>query len=266
MSPRPSRPALRHRRRSHQPVADDPRIDRHSTELDRVLDTRRLRWHVVRDARQTEHAAVRAPMMHVTGDRQVEHGLSTIGYDDEGVAAQTWDIVRGGVLVESAGSSDGAQAAVRAVERLCVCRSGRPRAAAADAERIAQCEHKPITLSELLAAMGEGLYIVRRQERSIDMQRTTFSSPGRNSSRSEGQIVGQVKDVAYQSRTTISGTRWRSWAVRRLCARRRVIAAKEPGQIAPVSHGCPAALFRQVNISTPRRREPDPLQDTIDRC
>ena len=37
--------------------------------------------------------------MHVTGDRTVEHGLATIGYDDEGVETQSWDIVRDGILV-----------------------------------------------------------------------------------------------------------------------------------------------------------------------
>ena len=37
--------------------------------------------------------------MHVTGDRQAEHGLASIGWDDEGVAAQTWDLVRDGKLV-----------------------------------------------------------------------------------------------------------------------------------------------------------------------
>ena len=29
----------------------------------------------------------------------VEHGLASIGYDDEGVAAQKFDIIRDGVLV-----------------------------------------------------------------------------------------------------------------------------------------------------------------------
>ena len=37
--------------------------------------------------------------MHVTGVRTVEHGLATIGYDDEGVAGQSWDIVKDGTLV-----------------------------------------------------------------------------------------------------------------------------------------------------------------------
>ncbi|MFM7873879.1 MAG: TldD/PmbA family protein, partial [Actinomycetota bacterium] len=38
-------------------------------------------------------------LMNVTGDRLTEHGLSTVGWDDEGVAAQRWDIVKDGVLV-----------------------------------------------------------------------------------------------------------------------------------------------------------------------
>ena len=38
-------------------------------------------------------------MMNVTGDRNVEHGLATIGFDDEGVAPQPFDIVRDGVFV-----------------------------------------------------------------------------------------------------------------------------------------------------------------------
>lgn len=37
-------------------------------------------------------------LMNVTGDRTAEHGLATIGYDDEGVAAQSWDLVKDGTL------------------------------------------------------------------------------------------------------------------------------------------------------------------------
>ena len=38
-------------------------------------------------------------LMNVTGDRTAEHGLASIGWDHEGVAAQQWDLVSGGVLV-----------------------------------------------------------------------------------------------------------------------------------------------------------------------
>jgi len=37
--------------------------------------------------------------MNVTGDRTVAHGLATVGHDDEGVEAQSFDLIRDGVLV-----------------------------------------------------------------------------------------------------------------------------------------------------------------------
>src|SRR3954447_8346446 len=40
-----------------------------------------------------------SPLMNVTGDRTAAHGLSIVGWDDEGVAGQQWDIIRDGVLV-----------------------------------------------------------------------------------------------------------------------------------------------------------------------
>src|SRR3954468_12676640 len=40
-----------------------------------------------------------SPLLNVTGDRTASHALATVGYDDEGVAGQQFDIVRDGVLV-----------------------------------------------------------------------------------------------------------------------------------------------------------------------
>ena len=40
-----------------------------------------------------------SPIMHVTGDRTVEHGLATVAIDSEGVAGQSFDLIRDGVLV-----------------------------------------------------------------------------------------------------------------------------------------------------------------------
>ncbi len=37
--------------------------------------------------------------MQVTADRTDPHGLATVGFDDDAVAAQSWDLVRDGVLV-----------------------------------------------------------------------------------------------------------------------------------------------------------------------
>ena len=40
-----------------------------------------------------------SPVMNVTADRTVEFGLATVGFDDEGVRAQRWDLVRDGIFV-----------------------------------------------------------------------------------------------------------------------------------------------------------------------
>ena len=40
-----------------------------------------------------------SPVMNVTGDRTAVHGLATVGYDDEGMAGQSWRLISGGVLV-----------------------------------------------------------------------------------------------------------------------------------------------------------------------
>ncbi len=76
--------------------------------------------------------------MHVTGDRTAEHGLATIGYDDEGVAAQSWDLITGGVLTGyQLDRRIARRTGARPVERLRVRRLARPHAAAADGERVA---------------------------------------------------------------------------------------------------------------------------------
>jgi TldD protein len=95
------------------------------------------------------------------------------------------------------------------------------------------------------------LYIVGDKSWSIDMQRYNFQFTGQKFFQVRGgKIVGQVKDVAYQSRTTdfwnsmeaVGGPSTYVLGGAFNCGK------GQPGQIAPVSHGCPAALFRQVNI------------------
>jgi TldD protein len=225
----------------------------HSTELDRVLGYEaNYAGTSFATLDKLNTLQFGTPTMHVTGDRQVEHGLSTIGYDDEGVAAQTWDIVRDGVLVgyqldrqmahkQGFGRSNGCAFADQAgrvpIQRM-------PNVSLSPS-------NKPVTLNDLLGAMDEGLYIVGDKSWSIDMQRYNFQFTGQKFFYVRGgKIVGQVKDVAYQSRTTdfwnsmeaVGGPSTYVLGGAFNCGK------GQPSQIAPVSHGCPAALFRQVNI------------------
>ena len=106
-------------------------------------------------------------------------------------------------------------------------------------------------LEGLLAELGDGLYIVGDNSWSIDMQRYNFQFTGQRFHRiKDGKIVGQVKDAAYQGRTPDF---WGSMSAVGNESTYRLMGAlncgkAQPGQSAPVSHGTPAALFRDVNI------------------
>ena len=225
----------------------------HSTELDRVLGYEaNYAGTSFATLDKLNRLQFGAPMMQVTGDREIEHGLSTVAYDDEGVAAQTWDIVRDGLLVgyqldrqmarkQGFGRSNGCAFADQA-SRVPIQRMPNVSLRASE---------KDVSRDDLLAALDDGLYIVGDKSWSIDMQRYNFQFTGQKFFRVRGgKIVGQVKDVAYQSRTTdfwnaleaVGGPSTYVLGGAFNCGK------GQPGQIAPVTHGCPAALFRQINI------------------
>lgn len=193
-----------------------------------------------------------SPVMNVTADRRVDYGLATVGYDDEGVAAQTWDLVRDGVFV-------GYQ-----LDRAFAPRLGEARSngcSYADSphhvpiQRMAnvslQPGHDDVSTADLIARVSDGLYIVGDKSWSIDMQRYNFQFTGqRFFAIRNGQLAGQVRDVAYQATTTefwgsleaVGGpSTWRLGGAFN-CGK------AQPGQVAAVSHGCPSALFRGVRV------------------
>jgi TldD protein len=190
--------------------------------------------------------------MDVTGDRTVEHGLATIGYDDEGVQAQSFDLIRGGTLVGY--QLNRQMAAEKQLGRSNGC-------AFADSpghipmQRMPNVSLQPAadgpSTEELVAGVERGIYVVGDKSWSIDMQRYNFQFTGQRFFRIEnGLLVGQVKDVAYQATTTDF---WRSMEAvggpqTYLLGGAFNCGKGQPGQVAPVSHGCPSALFRGVNV------------------
>jgi TldD protein len=87
------------------------------------------------------------------------------------------------------------------------------------------------------------------------MQRYNFQFTGQRFFRiRNGRLDGQVRDVAYQATTTDF---WRS--LRALGGPQTWLlhgapncGKGQPGQLAPVSHGCPSALFTGVNVLNTR--------------
>ncbi|HEX2362026.1 MAG TPA: metallopeptidase TldD-related protein, partial [Jiangellaceae bacterium] len=104
---------------------------------------------------------------------------------------------------------------------------------------------------ELISEVDRGIYVVGDKSWSIDMQRYNFQFTGQRFYRIEnGQLAGQLKDVAYQATTTDF---WGSMAAvggpeTYVLGGAFNCGKAQPGQVAPVSHGCPSALFRSVRI------------------
>ncbi len=228
----------------------------HATELDRALGYEaNYAGTSFATVDQLNTLQYGSGVMNVTGDRVVEHGLATVGYDDEGVQTQQWDIVKDGVLV-------GYQLDRPMGVMLPELNGGRSNGCAyADSpghipiQRMAnvslQAAPDGPSTDELIGRVEKGLYVVGDKSWSIDMQRFNFQFTGQRFYKiANGEIVGQVRDAAYQATTTDF---WNSleavggpdtWVLGGAfnCGK------AQPGQVAAVSHGCPTSLFRDVRI------------------
>jgi len=193
-----------------------------------------------------------SPIMNVVADRTVPHGLATIGYDDDGVAAQSWDLITSGVLT-------GYQ-----LDRVFARRLGLDRSngcAHADSpshmpiQRMANVSLQPAaaggSTADLISGVEDGIYVVGDKSWSIDMQRYNFQFTGQRFYRIKGgRLAGQVRDVAYQATTTdfwgamdeVGGPETYLLGGAFNCGK------GQPGQVAAVSHGCPSARFRGISI------------------
>lgn len=225
----------------------------HATELDRALGYEAnyagTSFATVDNLNKLQYGS---PLMNITGDRITPHGLSTVGYDDEGVEAQQWDIIKDGLLV-------GYQ-----LDRRIAARAGRDRSngcAFADSASHVPIQRMPNVslqpnptgpdLEGLISGVEDGIFIKGDNSWSIDMQRYNFQFTGQQFHRiKNGRLVGQVKDVAYQATTTDF---WRSMKAvggpsTYVLGGAFNCGKAQPGQSAAVSHGCPAAVFDKVNV------------------
>jgi len=225
----------------------------HATELDRALGYEaNYAGMSFATPDQLNTLQYGSPIMNVIGDRTVEHGLSSVAIDDEGVAGSTFDIIRDGVLVGYQLDRRIAAAYGFAASNGC---------AYADSpghvpiQRMANVSLAPDPtgpgLDALVAGVDDGLLVVGDKSWSIDQQRYNFQFTGQRFFRiRSGAITGQVRDVAYQATTTDF---WGSMVAvggpeTHLLAGAFNCGKAQPGQVAPVSHGAPAAVFAGVNI------------------
>ena len=198
-----------------------------------------------------------SPVMHVTGDRTTEHGLSTVGYDDEGVQTQSWDIVRDGDLVGyQLDRADGTHLRRRAergpLQRLRVRRLPRPHPDPADGQRLAAARTRRAR-HRRPDQPGRARHLRHRRQVVVDrhaaLQLPVHRPAVLPRSRTASSRASSATSPTRPPPPT-SGARWRRSAGPQTYELGGAFncGKAQPGQVAAVSHGCPSALFRDIRI------------------
>jgi TldD protein len=206
-------------------------------------------------------------IMNVQGDRSQPGGLSTIGYDDDGVKPDEFLIVKNGVFNDYQTTREQAPWL-----RWWYEKQGRPvrshGCSYAQGWDNVQFQRMPnvsllpgerdVKWDDLISATDRGIAIVGDGSFSIDQQRYNAQFGGQVFHEIKGgKVVGQLKDVAYQIRTPDF---WSSMDMIGGKASYELHGSffdgkGQPGQVNAVSHGSPPARFRNVNvINTGRKR------------
>ncbi|NEY30960.1 TldD/PmbA family protein [Streptomyces sp. PRKS01-65] len=225
----------------------------HATELDRALgDEAGFAGGTFATPGRLGSLRYGSSLLNVTADRTVPHGLATVGYDDEGVRAQSWDLVRDGVFV-------GYQTDRETAGRLGLARSTgcafAESAAFAPMQRMPNVSLEPAAagprLDELISAVDDGIYLAGEGSYSIDMQRRNFQFTADRARRiRRGRLAEPLDSVAYQADTLEF---WHALAALGGPSTYVLNGALDcgkgqPGQLAPVSHGAPAAVFTGIRV------------------
>jgi TldD protein len=194
--------------------------------------------------------------MNIQGDRTQEDSLSRTMWDDEGVPADKFLIVKKGIFNDYQTTREQASwiANLTGNKKSHGC-------SFADSWSSVQFQRMPNVsllpgekdqdIDDIIAATDRGIVVKNRGSWSIDHQRFNFQFSGQVFYEvKNGKITGMLKDVAYQSRTPdfwnsmdlIGGPKsyWLGGSFGD--------GKGEPAQSNSVSHGCVPARFKQVNI------------------
>ena len=231
----------------------------HSTELDRAMgyeaDLAGTSFATPDKLGKLRYAG---PALTFYGDKTTPGGLATCGFDDDGEQTQRFDIIKDGLFVAYQTTRD--EAAWVGEKR------SRGTSYAQDFRSVAFQRMpnvslvpgaKEASIDDLVAATDDAILITGDGSWSIDHQRYNFQFGGQTFwDVKKGKIAGPLRDVAYQSNTLemwnacdmMGGPK--SWELHGALHDGK----GEPGQINAVSHGCPPARFRQVNVINTRAK------------
>jgi TldD protein len=227
----------------------------HSTELDRVLGYEANyagTSFATLDKWKTGRFNFGSDIVNIVADRKQPYFLNTVGYDDEGVPAKEWDLIRNGILVNYQATRDQVHILGKNESQGC---SYADRWDHVQFQRMPNVSLKPgkekLSVQDMIAGVEKGIYILGRGSYSIDHQRYNFQFGGQVFYEIlNGKITGILDDVAYQSNTQYF---WNSCAQICDAGDYRSFGSffdgkGQPGQISAVSHGSSTARFNKINI------------------
>ncbi len=224
----------------------------HPTELDRALGTEiSLAGGSFMTPDRLGKLQYGSEKVNLYGDATIEGALGTFGWDDEGVPAQRFDIVREGLFV-------GYQMSRETAKALSKNSNGTMRADGWARTPLIRMTNINLaydpdgpTLEELIADTKRGLYVDINKSWSIDDLRLNFSFGCEYARLIEnGKMTALVKNPVYTALTpkfwgscdaVCNADSWKVWGVPN-CGK------GQPMQTARVAHGCGAARFRGIQV------------------
>jgi TldD protein len=233
----------------------------HATELDRVLGYEANyagTSFATLDKWQSKNFQYGSKIVNFTADKNAPASLGCVGYDDEGVPAKRWDIIKDGVLVNYQATRDQAHIIGEKESHGC---------SFADSWSSVQFQRMPnvslkagikkLTPDEMVKDVKKGIYILGRGSYSIDQQRYNFQFGGQLYYEiKDGKITQPLGDVAYQANTQ------EFWnACTAMCDERDwrmggsfFDGKGQPSQVSAVSHGSSTTRFNGINVINTARK------------
>ncbi|NIJ93257.1 TldD protein [Xanthomonas campestris] len=190
--------------------------------------------------------------VHILADKLQPGSLGAVGYDDEGVKTKQWDLIRDGKLVDYQAIRDQAHILGKtASDGCCYADSW----SSVQFQRMANVSlaagKTPLSVSELIKDVENGIYIIGDGSFSIDQQRYNAQFGGQLFYEiKNGAITRMLEDVAYQIRTP------EFWNACSAVADQRDYrlggsffdGKGQPSQSSAVSHGSSTARFDGINV------------------
>lgn len=189
-------------------------------------------------------------LVNLVADTTLPTGLATRGFDDEGVAAQRWHIVKDGILVGYQTSREVAPVVGEKRSRGCARADGWW---SVPMIRITNLSFMPgdWELEELIGDTKDGVLLSNNRSWSIDQRRLNFQFGTEIGWEiKKGKVGRMLKNPTYQGITpkfwascdAICNERhWKPWGV--------VNCGKgQPMQVSAMTHGTSPARFRKVTV------------------